>query len=115
MDFDFSNLISKVELTAEDEATLSKIWKNVFSLSTNDEDYVWAERLSAAIYECRKIKGTIEGAVLFGESAAHIFITNDSGDLDVAMTKFQERFQKVDADARQAFNDNLGLAGNPGN
>ena len=111
MNLDFSNLVSTVGHSV-DLGKIEGLWTSVFLLSHSDEDYLWAERFNLVIGQFRSLLDDPQkGAVFFGETAAHIFVTNLNGEMDIAMSKFKDRFQNVDADARQAFNDNLGEIG----
>ena len=114
MDLDFSDLISSVSLTDDQKNSIKETWKSVFELADNDEDYVWEERLNEALARIRSlIDNTNQGAMLFGETAAHVFQKNTA--IDAQMTRFRDRFLSINADARQAFNGYLGELGEQGN
>jgi len=114
MELDFENLITTIQLSDAQRTQLSDLWMQVFTLVDNDEDFVWRERLEHTLGRLRVlVDDTNNGSVLFGHSAAHIFQTNQG--LDAQMTNFQNRFIQDNADARQAYNDSLGLLGHQGN
>jgi len=114
MELNFKPLVTQVKLGDHDVEKVHDIWFHVFGLADGDEDYIWNERLNDALGKFRAlVDDTHSGAILFGESAAHIFRSNEA--LHTQMAKFRNRFLTVNADARQAFNDSLGLLGQPGN
>lgn len=124
MSISLTQVTTAIILKDSEVKSVEKIWDDFFfRIRPSDEEYVWNKEILALEGKVKvALDHTNNGKIYTGQTAAECYRQKKMTAHDEAIYNekglkcFADRFkQACSADARQAFNDYLGEAGEPGN